>query len=1208
MISAEEFIDILEKKDLLDPELVNELRRRVEQSMAPVSAALLAKRLVDKGHLSRKLAQRLLDRAESEPMEEVSKPQEHVEQADGAAPLGLAPLEEDEEVEEEVVEEEVNLEMTEEEDWGLMELEEDRPSPSIPPAPAPPVQPAAPVQPAMPVRPAVPVQPAMPVQPAVPVQPATPVQPAIPVSPAAPIVDGLEEIEEIIEPLDALDAAALTGEPLEGPLESPRPGRRGRRKKGDKAPHKGNVWDSSLVLIGGGTLLFLIIIMVVLFVVLKGRGADDILAQANDYYAAGSYTKAEDSYSKLLEKFPKHPGAGLARVKLSLSKMRQVVGSDWPRALEAAQTEIPLISGEETFAAEARPELASMLPDIADGLANKAHSTQDAQLADLAEEGLALVEKYVPSSARPQDRLQDIEAVIALTRLEIARGERLRETVEAIVKAAEEGRTQEGYELRRGLLKEYPTLFEDSNLSDAIRIVSQAEQAAVERIAKSVSAITTEPETKAVATIALAQRSPGSPVSGVGEERVFAVAGGAVYGLEAIEGKVLWRREVGFEANVRGPLFPPTPISERPGADPLLVSRSRQEVLRVEASTGKICWRFPVGEPFDAHPVVFGSRVLVATRSGRLVSVDIESGNSSEYIQMPQALRVGPAADSTRNAIYQIGEHSSLFVLSAADGTCTSVIYLGHESGTIVVPPVRVSRYLLVCENDGVRDSVLKVLDLDPKPSEEEESPPVRVVQEVRLDGHVYTTPIVSGPQVLLATDAGTISLFQVTGAEGKDPLSLSAQGATAGENQTDLVRYASMASGRLWIADSQLTQYAIRSAESRLKSTWIANERSISRQPPIVLGRAVIHVRSRLNLPGVVVSAVGVEKGESLWETVLAAPSAGVPIADSNTNSVLATTSIGGVFQMEPPEKGQVALRDQPTQAVPSRELSGPIERIVPLANGMLALIPGGDPKDIPVFEPGKTASESRIRTLLLESPLSGEAISFAGGILAPTQGGQVFLIDPRTEEEIAAPFQPTLEAGRKYRWSRPAVVGSDQFVIADDAGGLHRVMGKSQPTKHLAGAVTVRLDDPIVSPVAVLGEHVYAVDRADSLVRVDLPGLTDRTQQPLGAKCVIGPLAIGDRVMLVTNDDLMHIIDSSGKDHAVPLPHGRPVGEPVVDGSAWLFASTGGMVWRVDPATAEELAAQDTGLALGSGLAPLGNRLMVAGHDGTLYLIEKP
>ena len=879
------------------------------------------------------------------------------------------------------------------------------------------------------------------------------------------------------------------------------------------------------------------------------------------------------------------------------------------RRLKWREAEIQLISGEETFASEARPELASMLPDIADGLAQKSHSTQDGELADLTEEAIALVEKYVPSSSRPKERLQDMEALIALTRREIARSERLATTVDEIVKLADAGQTAEAYELRRALLKEYPILLDDPELGNAVRGVSRAEQVAVEKVSKSVNAGYGGTGVESgFATVALAQRAVKSAVSGVGDHRIFAVAGGAVYGLEGSEGKVLWRRDIGFEKSVRGPQFPPTPVSERAGADPLLVSRTRQEVLRVESSTGKIRWRFPVGEVFDANPVVFSGQVLVATRSGRLLFLDLETGNSSEYLQLPQPLRVSPVADSSRNAIYQVGEHSSLFVLSAADGTCQSVVYLGHEPGSIIVPPVRVSRFLVICENDGVRDSVVKVLDLEPKPSGEDEGPPsVGVVQQVRLKGHVYTTPIVSGPQVLLVTDAGMISVFQLTGADGKDPLSLTAEGTTAGAEGADLVRYASLVSGRLWIADSQLTQYAVRSAERRLKPSWIADEGSVSLQPPIIAGKSVVHVRSRRGMPGVVVSAIGFQ-GETLWETTLASPSAGAPIVVGEAGPLIAATAVGGVFQMQPPTAGEVGLLDKATETVPSVELTAPIGQTVHVSTGVIALIPKEEPIDIPVFEAGTTPDGAKRRTIALAAPLSGEAIAFGGGLLAPTRGGQVLLLDPRTGAEIAAPFQPQLEAGRKYGWSRPASIDESQFVIADNGGGLHRVVLKSDAPKHLAGAVTVRMDDPITSRIAILGKHVYGVDRADSLVRVDLPGLTDKALQPLGAKCVMGPVTVGDRILLVTNDDLMHVIDSSGKIRVDRLPYGRPIGEPLVEGTNWLFATATGIVWRVDSATGEELAKEETGLALGSGLVQLGSRLIVAGHDGTLYVTSKP
>jgi outer membrane protein assembly factor BamB len=310
----------------------------------------------------------------------------------------------------------------------------------------------------------------------------------------------------------------------------------------------------------------------------------------------------------------------------------------------------------------------------------------------------------------------------------------------------------------------------------------------------------------------------------------------------------------------------------------------------------------------------------------------------------------------------------------------------------------------------------------------------------------------------------------------------------------------------------------------------------------------------------------------------------------------------------VRPPAEGEIAFRDDPTGAIPSAELTAPLRQFLRFPNGIIALIPAGNPVDIPMFEPGKTGDAARIRNIPLANPLTGEAIVFAGGLLAPTEGGQVLLLDARTGAEIAAPFQPPLEAGRKYRWSRPAILGTDRFVIADDSGGVHLAVVKDAPAKHLDGAATSRLDDPVESPLAVLDNRVYAVDRRDSLVRLDLPGLTEKAQQPLGAKCVLGPFTIGEHVMLVTNDDLMHVIDSSGKMRSDKLPYGAPTGEPLVDGSHWLLAAASGEVWRVDPASGEELAKEQTGLALGSGLALFDNRLLVAGHDGTLYLIEKP
>src|SRR6185503_19802230 len=112
--------------------------------------------------------------------------------------------------------------------------------------------------------------------------------------------------------------------------------------------------------------------------------------------------------------------------------------------------------------------------------------------------------------------------------------------------------------------------------------------------------------------------------------------------------------------------------------------------LAINARTGALRWRRTISEPFDAQPVLLPDRVLVSTRSGRLVSVDMKTGNVKGYIHVPQQLVVGAAVDSRGQHYYQLAEHSNLYVLSAADGRCVEVIFLGHEPVTIDTPPLMV--------------------------------------------------------------------------------------------------------------------------------------------------------------------------------------------------------------------------------------------------------------------------------------------------------------------------------------------------------------------------------------------------------------------------------------------------------------------------------------------------------------------------------------
>ncbi len=1190
MISAEEFIKLLESKDLLDPEMIADLRKRVSQSMAPVRATLLARRLVDEGHLSRKLAQRLLDRAQEAsprprpPQRERLKPEKTNEED-----LGLAPLEEEKD------KGEANIEATEADDWGLEVIEEEAPG-LAPREPEPPRKPASPAKPAPPARPAHSPPKAQPIKPAPPAGSALP-PPQVPVE-GIPL-GGLEGLAD--EPLSPGAAGSLA------PVGGKRRrwfGGGGRKSHRKRRAARENVWDSPLLLIGGGALLLGVIVVCVLLFVLRGRGAEEMLAQAETYYRDGSYTKAIDTYSEYLERFPKGEGAGLAKVRRGLARMRQATdgAGNWPAALDVAGTEIQQMSGEVEFAEEARPELRSMLPAIAEGLAKKAHAEQDTKLVGLSEDALKLVEKYIPRSARPAEQLSDIEALLALTRREIARSQRLRQAVAQMTKAAEEGRTLDGYQARRALLKDYPILADDQSLASAVLTVSQAEQRAVESIRKEQVAERSDPPPKALASLALARRVAAGKVSGAENRIVFALAGGNAYALNAADGHVLWYRPVGLAAGGTAPVFPPTPIAQRPDSDPLLVNAQRQELARVAAADGQLRWRFVVGEPFDAQPVVSGDEVLLATRSGKLISIDLETGTSAGYVQFPQPLRVGPVPDARRQMTYQVGEHSSLFVLSAADGGCRQVVYLGHEPGSIVVAPVLISRFLVVAENDGVNDATLRVLSVEsPSPDQ----PPVRLVQSIRLKGHVLTRPLVSGARMLLVTDRAATYVFKVSASDEKEPLTKDAEGIAAGgqgPGQTALLRFPLLLGGQLWVADSQLSRYDVNAANQRLKPKWIADEGSVTLQPPVIAGDAVVHVRQKWNLPGVIVSAVGMEKGEAAWETTLAAGFAGNLLGDADTTT--AVTGVGAVYRVAALAGHDVL--DQPSAALKPAELRAPIAAAEPLAGGWLALSYAEDSPEIPIYAPRDQGAE--FRGLTLQDPVTCPVVALGAGLLAPCRSGQVFWLDPRSGNRLAEPFEPRLEAGVDFDWSRPTPLGEDEFLLADNRGGLYRVGVSQQPKRHLAAVAQRELPEPITSPIAVLGQTAFAVDASDALLMLALSDLSPKPPRPLAAHCVWGPQAVGDHVLLATDDGLLWVIDGEGKIRTDTLSHGALAGTPAVVGDHLVLASATGVLWRIDPATGSQEGKIETATPLATGPRLVGDRLVVGGYDGILYQFEAP
>ncbi len=1191
MSSTEKFLDILAERDLLPEKLLANLRQQVAKAPKPIRPEALAKRLIDAGHLTPALAKRLLaalPQAEAEPE---------------ATPSDAASAQADED------------------DLGLVPLEDEAPKRSGP-APNAAKKPAQ--QPAQ--QPAKQAAKKSPQAPGPSAKPSTPAKQPEPSSPRSSLLD--EELTPLNSeggapggPLDGLLAdgmdAAAAGSPL-----APLPSKRGmfgwlkRRRRAPGPRRRESVWESPVLLFSGAALLGLLVLGAVLLWALGRQSGDEVLAAANDEYRAGSYTQAIHKFDQYLRRFPGHPGVSSARVKRGLAKLRQstLEGGDWPAALATAQQVIEEIAPEDAFG-EAAGELAAMLPEIAEGLAAEAQKTNDPELLAQAREAMELASNrnIVPTRLQATAKLEEVEAQLGLVERQIRQGAELDAAVAAIESALAEGDAALAYQTRHELLRTYPALADDPTLMAATRAISAAQQSAVQ-VAENTLAPTVEPLPDRVsASLALAERITKEPIADVDDAVFVTVVGGAAYGLSAADGRLLWQRYLGASPDgLRAPVGP-VPATGTPGSDVFVVAPDRGELWRLDSQTGRPRWRLPLAEPVDVPPVPAGGQLVVATRGGWLHVVDAGSGTSVRRMQLPQPIPVAPAVDVRRGRIYQAVDHSNLFVLDLGTGRCLDVVHLGHAEGSLAAAPALAADVLLVPVNDRSRSAALQVYDLAesevsaaPADAAPDAPPPKRLgrlLQEFRVRGQFDTSPIVAGRSIAIITDVGAAYAYDLTAAEPEEPLVPVVQRET---NDTEpMARYGLFRPGQLFLADNRLTKFDVRAAEGRLVPRWVSDEQSAFLEPPQAVGGAVVHVRRRVGEPGVIVAAVDAEDGRPLWQNRIAVPPAAPPILQAAGKQVAVVDRTGAVFPVDLDALAGDGVLDQP--AVAAEPGRGPIRSVVELDDGALLLSGGPGSDQIALVQPSEGPGRSTWRTL--PGKLAAPPLAFRDNALLPCLPGHLLLLDPRTEEMPVEPFQPPLAPNTQLDWRLPALGDGGHVAVTDGLRTLFALAVEPEPKPHWEAVATVDLSRPVTRPLAAVGNMVFAVDDAWGLTAYELPKLEVRGQWSLEGACTWGPARVGQHVLLATEDGELLCFDDAAKlAWRVALPDTPLAGAAPLEGGQFLLATAGGTLWRVDATDGSELARVELGRPLGTAPVPVGQDVLIGGRTGNLYRIELP
>ncbi len=1234
-MNAEQFLQFADDKGFLDAKQLRRIRRQIQSRGKPVSAGRIAKVLVDKGLITKHQAKSLLsDLQASAKAKEAAK--ETAAPKEPEPEIATAPVEES------------SLELTPIDD------DEKKPVAALP-APMDTSKPEPSAAPDVELEPldAAPElelfeEPAanQPLAKAAELveldDQATPIPPTTNAPPTRVVPPPVSHVP----PGDTAAGAMLDKDNVTSEAATTMQSRRKRSllAKLTDSLHRGpkkkqQSWDSPLMLVGGGSLLLMVIVGGGLFYFLTGETGEQVFAQAEEDYRAQSYLQSISKYERFLDRFPNHPKASVARVRQSLARIRQVVegGSDWERALETTESELPKIKGEEAFGPEARPDLSRLLPDIYAGFVNQAKEAAEPErkqhFLDKSQQALALVTnpEYLPASLRKTVQL-DIERVDEQATLivrEINRDKELSSAIEKIKAATAAQDTAAAYGIRNDLLSRYPGLASHPELAAAVQEITLAERENVTVSTDPLPATTSDHNRSAVRRVALAARRTKQS-TGIQNRVIYVLASGALYGLDADGGQLLWRRWIGYASSVF-----PQPISLEPDADVLAFDDERQELIRLRARDGQLIWRLPLDDTITP-PIVADNRIAIATRSGRLLWVDSESGQAAPVAQLPQALSVAPGVDDQHGRLYQVGEHSSLYILSTDTLSCDEVAYIGHRSASVNVPAISVSGHVFVAENGGDY-SLLHILVADSnglalRPA----------LEPMRLDGEVVVPMQAFGRRLLVVTDRGAMHVFDVDPGNADEPVRTTAR--TLPTSRVKSITFPLVDSGRIFVADNKLSRFELQASRGELVRKWV-DEGDEVYVAPLQLHQDVVfcarrHPRSTSTQVVAIRVASGRNEqgeGQELWTTELgAAPS--MPAGyDAQRQSVTVVSQEAGLWDVGGSQLKLGKVDELAARAARSPSAT-PLTAAATLADGRVILAPQDGGRQFVLVDASGTEKLQDVPPLSISPQQSiTRPVALGNEMLICSSAGTIHAIDPTTGQETLLPFQPGLSAGRQISWLSPAVVDVSQrtFVAADSAGTLYLIGPQPSPRPHLAALATSNLGTTdletstnlkttanfkitLSGNLAVVGDAVLAVARGksqDELRAISLPNLDTSAALPVEGRVTWGPYTLNKNVALVTTDAKQLHAVTAGPElvWSSPLEFGNLAGKPLIADESLVLTSVNGQVWRVEIKSGRPLPWNDTthfdvGEPLGAGATRVAQRLLLLGRDSTLFLTELP
>ena len=961
------------------------------------------------------------------------------------------------------------------------------------------------------------------------------------------------------------------------------------------APGQEEVYSSPLVFGLFVTFCALVLVGVSLYGIITRTAASRLYNQAVENLEDGDYRNAIKRFDEFLKANPEDPRAGKARVHRAMADVRQytsAAGASWSLALEAEKAMVETAGREEAFR-DSSPELDEIVLKTGESLADRAKSTADPKVLTQVDEAVALHNKLAGKSAPALLSKSRIPEKLESARAAVRKAGVRRGAFAAMDAALKEGSSKKVYEARDALTAQYADQAGDREL---VKRMTSANDLIRKAVTVDTSGRPAEsephplpfgpPTTLVLRVLGTGQTTlPAPPKPG---PLVFARADGVAYGLDAATGTPLWQAPVGLASP-----FPPVPV---PGGSTVLAFDVRHdELVLLDARTGKFVWRQEIGEPLADPPLLLGNQVIQATPGGKLLLIDLPTGSLRATVNLGLPLARTPVCDESGQALYVAAEQDCLFVLTRDPLECVGVEYLGHAPGSIACPPARLGRYLVVAENHELNEGRWQVFVLS------EDGVKLTHVQDVPVLGWTWGTPATAASVIWAAGDRGGVAAYAVGAYGAKDPFRLIARIPPDADPSGPAFALA-RSERELWVGSGRSGRYELNPEGQTVEARWTLAGAGPALAPPQLAAGLLVLSQQNVDGPGLALWGVEPVSGNVKWRTVLGAPWPSPPSpaadgrgldalgADGHTLSLTRDSLAKGGFVTSPiPRPGGFRL---PTRS--GARVDG---------EGWTAIVPGRGAGKILVRE-----GQGEFKEVGLPAPLGAKPVAWGRDLFVPGADGRAYLIDPLTGESRAEPFVPPFDRNRRTRWLAPTPVGGEAVVMVDDSGKVRRLVRLNDPRPRLSVSAETSLGKGVVTdPASTKGAVVVVTGdgRARALAAADLSPLGAWT---LDAPLALPPSAVAGRCFLAdTTGGVLAVGEDGQRLWSVKLPGASSaVAEPpaVRGETVWLLARDGSLHAR-SLADGSPVARTDLGVLPADGPVACGADLVVPVGPGTLRLL---